>query len=114
MPHPIDTGTRTNVTPTVSNGTTAVPFGPIADPKKQVFVGGLYFRNAGSVTHTVQILSSGGAVLAKFDLAASPCSHLLDGRAGRWETELGESLQFKIDSGGTGTDVEVSGHVIQK
>lgn len=117
MPHPIDTGQRTLIDPEVpSNGVTAQDIGPTGLAKNKVFAAGLFFRNTGAVAHTVTILSKGtGAakILGVFDLAATPCTAIIDGRAGRYETDVGEKMQFSIDGGGTATDVKCSGSVVQ-
>lgn len=115
MPHPTDTGARTRVAPTASTGATAKDFGPSSAAQSIVYIAGLLFRNAGSVTHTVQILSSGGGVILEFDLPATPSGFILDGRSGRWESDIGESLQFKFtDGAGAAGDVKVSGAVVQR
>lgn len=116
MSHPVDSGVRTNIAPTPSTGTTAVNLGPAAATRKKVYVAGLVFVNRGQVPHTVQLLSKGSGaatvILERDVFYGDPFE--LDGRGGRWETEVGERLQFKIDAGGSAGDVTVSGSVVQK
>lgn len=116
MDHPIDLGARTRVVPTDSNAGTATPFGPAGATGQIVYIAGLLFRNKSStVTHVVQVLTGTTKVLIEFPVSPSPGAFVLDGRAGRWESDPGEQLHIKFtDGGGAADDVVVSGAVVQK
>lgn len=95
-----------------SNGTTAATIKTLT-AGKAIFPTSLCIYNTNTTTgHTVTVLSSGGTVMWEFYLPALG-GWFYDGR-GDACTTLGESLQFKIDSGGTGTDCRASGFVVTR
>jgi hypothetical protein len=107
----LKTDPAARITPTATNGATAVTL-VSGSSGKVIYLGTIIFDNEDTVTHTVQVLSSGGTVLLRFQLQAS-CGLVLDGR-GDIRTVAGEGLQFKIDSGGTGNTVYASGAAVQE
>lgn len=112
----LDTLTASGVK--TSNGTTAVSI-VSAVGGKRVFAGKiLVYSVSTTVGHTVDIISSGGTVLLEFPLpkgadALSGGAFVLDD-VGIVQSVLGEGLSFKIDAGGSGTDVKLTAMTVQK
>lgn len=112
MAHPVDTGAVTRIDPPVASnaGTPQTLVSGVA--KNKIYIASLFVRNTGANTRTVTLQSKGSGaakVIGKFDVAAQPCTAIIDGRAGRYECDPGEDLKFITDAG---TDVEISGSVV--
>lgn len=109
---PLDT--LTNLTPTASNGTTNVTLQAAAGGVR-VYVGSLLFSNGSStVAHTVTLTDTAGGTVAGPVSIPAGSSGVIGENGGLFQTAMGTGLRFKIDSGGTGTDVTCSGVIVVK
>ncbi len=110
MSHPIDTGARTIIPATASNGTNSKELVALVAGKRH-FVAGLEMSNThGSTAFTVSLMSA-ATVIGEFLIPAKTCI-VIGGRERRLETEPGEALNFKIDAGTT--EVRISGEAVTK
>ena len=103
--------TVTRITPTASNGGTAVTI--VSATASQVIypLTLLFYNSHASTTHTVTLQDSTGPTeLLKFQLAPG-AGFIFDGR-GDVRTDSGDGLQFKLAA--AGTDVTVSGAAIKQ
>ncbi len=108
----LDTPSR--ISPAVtSNGTTAVTIKAVSGTKA-VYVGALFFVNAGTVSHTVTVTSTGSATLVAAFTVGAAGTGILGEDGGMFASLNGEGLVYAIDAGGSATDVSVSGVVYQK
>jgi hypothetical protein len=104
----------TRFTPATSNGTTLVQVGPNASSGLAVVLTGVLFANPSANFHTLDVLSSGGGVIFKSLPLPSSGGFFLDVDGGVFRSDVGEFLQFRIDSGGSATDVILSGFAAKK
>lgn len=102
-----------------SNSTTAVAIAAAGASGTKVYLAKLFAYNVSTtVSHTVSVISSGGNVLAEFTLS-SGSSTLAGGNAviddeGAIQSVVNEGISFKIDAGGTSTDVKVTAVTVTK
>jgi hypothetical protein len=107
---PIGNYTRVPIAAVASSGTTAAQL-VAAAPGLEVIPWSLTIRNADTVWHTVTFLDGTAGMYA---LEVPPGqSFALDNPNGYLRTTAGNALQFKIDSGGTGSTVTVSGGALR-
>ncbi len=99
-------------TTVASNGTTAVVLVAAVASKKVYPLTTCIYNSSASASHTVYLLTSGGQALLEFSL--SPGGGFVGDFRGDVVTTSGDGLSFKIDSGGTGTDVRASGFYVQR
>jgi hypothetical protein len=101
--------------PATSNGTTPVQFGPNASAGKSVIPVKMVWANESTTTvHYLTFESSGSQVIFQKIPLPIGGGFAWDNDHGAIRSFAGEALEFFIDSGGSATDVIVSGVGCQK
>lgn len=106
-----DTSSWTNAPISVTTSSGATPVQLVAGTSgRRVVPIRLSIKNADTVDHTVTLLTG----TATLDPIIVPASSIFAWRDTGWEkTNAGDALQFKIDAGGSGTSVTVSGFALK-
>jgi hypothetical protein len=109
---PIVGGNPVKFLPIASNGTTAVTL-VSASASLTIYPITIVFNNRGSVKHTVDIITSTGPAII-FEIDVAPQSSFVMSFVGDVRTLAGDGLQVKIDAGGSATDLNLNGWVLQQ
>jgi hypothetical protein len=102
-----------------SNGTTAVVIQAGAASKTVYLAGLSAYNTSTSVLHTFDLIDSGGTVVYEGTLGGASAfsaggNLILEGGGIYHSTVVGNGLSFKIDAGGSGTDVKVTAVTVRK